>query len=103
MYYAENTHPAIMEPDVFELVKAEMQRRKEDKTAAVGSSRFTSKYAFSGLLICGECGHRYRRNVRTAGTGAKVPGWAFSSFQFSNYLLLAVDFIQGLFGALNEE
>lgn len=79
MYYAENTHPAIIEQEMFELVKAEMQRRKEDKTAAVGNSRFTSKYSFSGLLICSECGHRLRRHVRTVGTGAKVPAWGCSN------------------------
>ena len=79
MYYAENTHPAIIEPELFELVKAEIQRRKENKSTAVGNSRFTSKYAFSGLLICGECGNRYRRHVRTVGTGAKVPAWGCSN------------------------
>lgn len=75
MYYAEGTHPAIIDTETFELVKVEIQRRKDEKVTAVGSSRFTSKYPFSGLLVCGECGHKLRRHVRTVGTGAKVPAW----------------------------
>ena len=74
MYYAENTHPAIIPQEMFEMAQAEMQRRKDEKDIAVGSSRYTSKYPFSGLLICGICGHRLRRHVRTIGK-KKVPAW----------------------------
>lgn len=75
MYYAEGTHPAIIDQEMFEMVKVEMQRRKDEQVTAVGSSRFTSKYPFSGLLVCGECGHKLRRHVRTVGSGLKVPAW----------------------------
>jgi DNA invertase Pin-like site-specific DNA recombinase len=75
MYYAEGTHPAIIDKEMFEMVKVEMQRRKDEKTTAVGSSRYTSKYPFSGLLICGNCGHRLRRHVRRVGSGQQVPAW----------------------------
>lgn len=61
------------------MVRVEMQRRKDEKVTAVGSSRFTSKYPFSGLLVCGECGHKLRRHVRTVGTGMKVPAWGCSN------------------------
>ena len=74
-YYAEGTHPAIIDKEMFEMVKVEMQRRKDEKTTAVGSSRYTSKYPFSGLLICGNCGHRLRRHVRRVGSGQQVPAW----------------------------
>lgn len=76
MFYTEGTHPAIIEKELFELAKAEMQRRKDAKTEAVGNSKFTSKYPFSGLLICQHCGHKYRRHVRKLGTGKKEPAWA---------------------------
>ena len=75
MYYAENTHPAIIDQALFDMAQAEMQRRLEEKDAAVGTSRYTSKYPFSGLLVCGTCGHRLRRHVRTVGSGKRVPAW----------------------------
>lgn len=61
------------------MVKAEMQRRKDEKDTAVGSSRYTSKYPFSGLLVCGTCGHKLRRHVRRVGSGLKVPAWGCSN------------------------
>lgn len=79
MYYAEGTHPAIIDKEMFEMVRVEMQRRKDDKDTAVGSSRYTSKYPFSGLLVCGECGHKLRRHVRTVGNGMTVPAWGCSN------------------------
>jgi len=79
MYYAEGTQPAIIEKEMFELVKAEMQHRADEKNTAVGSSRYTSKYPFSGLLICGECGHKLRRHVRKVGSGKQVPAWGCSN------------------------
>lgn len=75
MYYAENSHPAIVSMEIFEMAKAEMLRRKDAKDDATGCSRYSSKYPFSGLLICGECGSKLRRHVRTVGTGKKVPAW----------------------------
>lgn len=75
MYYAENTHPAIIPKELFDLAQDEMQRRKDEKDIAVGGSRYTGKYPFSGLLICGCCGHRLRRHVRTMGSGQKVAAW----------------------------
>ena len=75
MYYAENSHPAIISTEVFNMVKLEMERRKEEKNKAVGSSRYTSKYPMSGLLICGTCGARLRRHVRRVGSGKMVPSW----------------------------
>jgi hypothetical protein len=60
---------------MFEMVKAEMQRRASVKTEAVGSSRYTSKYPFSGMLICGECGSKLRRHTRRVGSGKVVPAF----------------------------
>lgn len=79
MYYAEGTHPAIIDQETFEMVKAELGRRKEEKEEAVGGSRYSSKYPFSGLLVCGECGHKLRRHVRRVGSGKMVPAWGCSN------------------------
>ena len=73
MYYAENTHPAII--TMFDVAQSEMQRRRAEKDTAVGSSRYTSKYPLSGLLVCGNCGHRLRRHVRTVGSGKHIAAW----------------------------
>ena len=76
MYYAENTHPAIISKEMFDMVQEEIKARKQNSGEAVGNTKYTSKYPFSGLLICADCGSRLRRHVRTVGSGKKVPSWA---------------------------
>lgn len=75
MYYAEASHPAIIEKEVFDMAQEEMQRRRMADERTVGSSRYSSKYPFSGLLVCGTCGHKLRRHVRTVGSGKTVAAW----------------------------
>ena len=52
-----------------------MARRKSNKEQVVGGGRYTSKYPFSGMIECGICGGRLRRQVRTVGSGKKVASW----------------------------
>lgn len=66
MYLVQNNHPAIIDRDRFNAVQAERARRTagkspSQKNAATGRSCYSSKYALSERLICGECGTLYRR------------------------------------------
>ena len=65
-FFYENTHPAIIEPSVFEAVQREMKRRSNIAQNSHGknvrkSSRFSSGSTLSGKIICGICGRHYRR------------------------------------------
>ena len=75
IYYVEDTHPAIIEPEIFDLAKRAFAHRRATSAQAVGTSRYTSKYPFSGLLECGYCGTKLRRQIRTMGSGKKTPSW----------------------------
>ena len=64
--YVENNHPAIISRDMFYQAKAEMARRASkrkvmQKTGKTEQGKYSSKYALSELLICGECGTPYKR------------------------------------------
>ena len=66
MYYIENNHPAIIPRDVFQRVQEEMARRSSkrkvmQKTGKTEQGKYSSKYALSELLVCGECGTPYKR------------------------------------------
>ena len=50
-YYVEESHPAIISPEIFELVQYELE-----KNAYLGSSRRSNASPFSGKIICGACG-----------------------------------------------
>ena len=65
MYLVENNHPPIVSREIFNRTQEELSRRnalpaKSTKTALTSSGKY-SKYALTDVLICGECGSRYKR------------------------------------------
>ena len=53
-YYVEESHSAIISPEIFELVQYELK-----KNAYLGSSRRSNASPFSGKIICGACGESF--------------------------------------------
>ena len=79
MYYVENNHPAIISRETFDLVQAEMTRRSSkrkvlQKSGKTELGKYSSKYALTELLVCGECGSPYKR-VTWARNGKKRIVW----------------------------
>lgn len=71
MYYVQNSHPAIISREIYHMTQAEIARRKtlapaSEKKAVTVAGKY-SKYALSEVLVCGECGSRYRRVTWTSG------------------------------------
>lgn len=78
MYYVHNAHPAIIPRATFNKVQEEIARRKtstpkSQKNTYTASGRY-SKYALTDVLMCGECGTRYRR-VTWSKKGKKKVVW----------------------------
>ena len=70
MYLVTDHHEPIIDRDTYnraqqELARRTSKRRISDKTITE-QGKYTSKYALSELLICGNCGTPYRRCVWTA-------------------------------------
>ncbi len=66
-YLVYNDHEAIISRDTYYEVQAEFARRKTKRStsdlAKTGIGRYSSKYAFSELLVCKECGGHFRRKT----------------------------------------
>ena len=56
-YYVEGNHEAIISPAVFDMVQAELARRKH------GGSRYSGVSIFSNKIKCGDCGSFYGSKV----------------------------------------
>lgn len=70
MYIVENNHPAIISREMFNRAQEELSKRKarspqSRKTAITASGKY-SKYALTDVLICAECGSRYKRVTWTS-------------------------------------
>lgn len=70
-YYVENSHPAIIDAEMFGRAQEELARRiGKKKVKEIGTKteqgKYSSKYALTELLVCGECHTPYRRCTWTA-------------------------------------
>ena len=78
-YYVENTHPAIISPEIHRIVIDEIKNRemqsaeqkKNDKREEVRMSldnncNYSSKYYLSNILSCEDCNNPFRRYTWTA-------------------------------------
>ena len=61
-YYVENSHEPIIPRELFMQVQEEMVRRANLRSGKGGKKRvYSSKYALSSIVYCGQCGDIYRR------------------------------------------
>ena len=61
-YYVENSHEPIIPRDLYMQVQEEMVRRASIRSGKGGKKRiYSSKYALSSIVYCGQCGDIYRR------------------------------------------
>ena len=82
MYHVENNHPPIISKEKFNRTQEELSRRnaiapKSTKNVLTATGKY-SKYALTEVLICGECGSRYKR-VTWSRNGRKKIVWRYIS------------------------
>ena len=59
-YYAESTHPAIIDHETYEKVQALIAERREKTNV---QKDVAARYPFSGRIVCGCCGAHYHRRT----------------------------------------
>ena len=68
-YYVQNSHPAIIDPNEFDAVQAEIERRKK-----IGRP-LSCESPFSAKIVCGECGGYYGPKVWGSNTKYRRTIW----------------------------
>ncbi len=85
-FYAENTHPAIIEKSMFMKVQNEMQRRRNIREAnPYGRGKVSTKYPFSQMIRCGCCGAQYVRGKIYTSDGLIPAWWCYSRKKVKSY------------------
>ena len=69
MYRIRNSHPAIIEPRVFDLVQEKLKENGEKSRQLRNNSPFTTK------IICGDCGAFYGRKVYHSTEKCRYESW----------------------------
>lgn len=73
-YYVAEHHEAIISHEDFDAAAALIEQRANEKGIKRGSNKYQQRYAFSGKIICSECGDTFRRRIHTS-TYVKYPAW----------------------------
>lgn len=60
-YYIKDHHPAIISRDDFKAANDLIDFNAKEKGVSSGASKYNNRYAFSGKIICGECGAKWKR------------------------------------------
>ncbi len=71
-FYAEDTHPAIIDMDTFQKAQELLRQMKENR-AGCGKAKPS---VFTGKIVCGKCGANFKRVTKHG-----KPGWNCSTFQ----------------------
>ncbi|MDL2207035.1 recombinase family protein [Eubacteriales bacterium OttesenSCG-928-N13] len=66
-YMVQNHHEAIISHDVFEAAQLIIAQRGKEKGADMRLDKCLNRYPFSGKIVCGECGGKFKRRVHTVG------------------------------------
>lgn len=73
-YYVADHHEAIISHEDFDAAAALIEQRANEKGIKRGSNKYQQRYAFSGKIICSECGDTFRRRIHTS-IYVKYPAW----------------------------
>lgn len=73
-YIAQEHHEAIVSKEDFEAVAETVAQRAAEKGLTQGSRKYLNRYAFSGKIVCGECGSTFKRRHHSS-TGGKYVAW----------------------------
>ena len=71
-YFVPDHHEAIISHEDFEAAAALIEQRAAEKGIQRGSAKYQQRYAFSGKIICGECGDTLRRRIHKSTYGSYV-------------------------------
>ena len=77
-YMASDHHEAIISHADFDAANALVSQRALEKGVKKGSNKYQKRYAFSGKIICGECGDIFKRRIHTC-TTYKYVAWAYNT------------------------
>lgn len=72
MFYVTDTHPAIITQETFDAVQTEIDVRASLSYLANQRTNFS---CLTGKIICGNCGHTYRRHERSKQGRWKTHQW----------------------------
>lgn len=76
-YMMRNHHEAIISREDFEAAGLLVGQRAKEKGIQKGTGKYQNRYPFSGRIVCGECGAKFKRRIHSA-SKVKYAAWCCS-------------------------
>ena len=73
-FYMEDHHEPIVSREDFEAADQMLRQHAKEKNVTKGDGKYSSRYPFTGKIVCGECGAPFKRRINSTGT-IKYPAW----------------------------
>jgi hypothetical protein len=81
MFHIENSHEAIISKDDFYKVQKMMaERALKYGNTPDNRGNYSKKYPFSGKIICGNCGEKFKRRIWNINSKSKQIVWQCSTY-----------------------
>ncbi|HOO07870.1 MAG TPA: recombinase family protein [Ruminococcus sp.] len=77
-FIAEDHHEAIISKEDFDRVQVMIQKRIDEHGIVKDMGKYHNKYPFSGIIICSECGGKFKRQTQSGGIA-----WACSTHLYN--------------------
>lgn len=77
-FIAEDHHEAIISKEDFDRVQVMIQKRIDEHGIVKDMGKYHNKYPFSGIIICNECGGKFKRQTQSGGIA-----WACSTHLYN--------------------
>lgn len=66
-YLIKNHHDAIISHEDFEAAQDIIEQRGKEKGLEKQNKKYQNRYPFSGKIICGQCGGKFKRRIHSTG------------------------------------
>ncbi len=66
-FVAEDHHETIISKELFDRVQVMIQKHLDEHGIVKDIGKYHNKYPFSGIIICGECGNKFKRQTQSSG------------------------------------
>lgn len=80
-HLVQEHHEPIISRELFEKAGTILSQRAKERGIQKGTAKYQQRYAFSGRIICGQCGDKFKRQTYTSGIT-----WACKTLLFHTQL-----------------
>ena len=78
-YLMESHHDAIIDEATFDKAQQMIRHHAKSKNIQADHDKYKNRYAFSGIIKCGECGGAFKRRIQTKSKDEKYVAWSCSN------------------------